>query len=256
MAENERASASDDIQSSLLQARDIIVQLLDGVANSPQNSSANTISTRAILPTHTTPTSEPENSSNIQNQYLHNRAIVEHRRLFGFSGQSVGNSNIQSSGKRSRYGGKSGNSAKAKKTKGATWTHAFVCLAKKSHVLLPSPQERYELKSAGLGEKKITIEIHGKGFDDLYKILLEEFPLLLNAGGIELMRTGFGSKSKSLEVIPVPHGSATYSIEYLKEVLQQAKCYVRPIQRDLSIHTCQDNISTEILEVILKADVH
>ena len=101
MAENERASASDDIQSSLLQARDIIVQLLDGVANSPQNSSANTISTRAILPTHTTPTSEPENSSNIQNQYLHNRAIEEHRRLFGFSGQSVGNSNIQSSGKRS-----------------------------------------------------------------------------------------------------------------------------------------------------------
>ena len=29
MAENERASASDDIQSSLLQARYIIVQLLD-----------------------------------------------------------------------------------------------------------------------------------------------------------------------------------------------------------------------------------
>ena len=48
MAENGRASASDDIQSSLVQDRDIIVQLLDGVANLPQNSSASTISTRAI----------------------------------------------------------------------------------------------------------------------------------------------------------------------------------------------------------------
>ena len=47
--ENERASASDDIQSSLLQARYIIVQLLDGVANSPQNTSANTAAGLSIF---------------------------------------------------------------------------------------------------------------------------------------------------------------------------------------------------------------
>jgi hypothetical protein len=131
---------------------------------------------QATLATHTMP-SESENSSNIQNQHFHtgHRAIEEHRRLFGFSGQSVGNSNIRSSGKRSRYGGKSGNSAKAKTTKGVTWTHAFACLPKKGHVLLPSPQERYELKYAGLGEEKITIEIHRKGFDDLYKMFWTNF---------------------------------------------------------------------------------
>ena len=111
----------------------------------------------------------------------------------------------------------------------ATWTHSFVCLSKKSQFFLPTPQERYQLKCAGLGEKKITIEVDGKGFDTLYEILLEQ----LNAGGIDLLRTGFGSKSKTLEVIPVPPGCSTYSVGYLKDVLQQAKCYVRPIQRDL-----------------------
>ena len=69
----------------------------------------------------------------------------------------------------------------------------------------------------------ITIEIGGKGFDALYKVLLEQFPTLSNAGGIDLLRTGFGSKSKTLEVIPVPPEWSMYSIEYLKDVLQQAK---------------------------------
>ena len=58
----------------------------------------------------------------------------------------------------------------------------------------------------------------------MYGILLRELPLLLNAGRVELMQTGFGAKSKTLDVIPVPHGYTDYSIEYLKEVLQQAKC--------------------------------
>ena len=125
------------------------------------------------------------------------------------------------------------------------WTHAFVCLRKKSQFCLPSPQERYELKCTGLGEKKITIEMENKGFEELYRVLLEEFPLLSNAGGIDLMRTGFGPNSKTLEVIPVPHGSSTYTIQYLKEVLQQAKCYVRPIQRDLPKPTIDVTDSTD-----------
>ncbi|CAB4005082.1 G2 M phase-specific E3 ubiquitin- ligase-like [Paramuricea clavata] len=103
----------------------------------------------------------------------------------------------------------------------------------------------------GLGEKKITVEIKDKGFEDLYSILLQEFPLLSHAGGIELMRTGFGARSKTLEVIPVPTGSSSYSIQYLKEVLQQAKCYVRPIQKDLPVvipHDCQGNLNTSINE--------
>ena len=47
---------------------------------------------------------------------------------------------------------------------------------------------------------KETIEVDGKGFDALYEVLLEQFPSLSNAGGIELMRTGctnFHIKPKS-----------------------------------------------------------
>ena len=237
MTGNERGSlhtATAEIQSSLVQARDIIVQLLDGVGTLPQNLTDTTSNPTVTRATYVV--------SNEQERASNNRAIEEHRHLLGFSGQYIG-STTQSGGKRSRYGGKS-----AKKTKGATWTHAFVCLSKKSQFSLPSAQEQYKL-CAGLSEKIITIEVDGKGFDILYQILLEEFPLLSNAGGIELMRTSIGSKSKTLEVIPVPVGCSNYSIVYLKDVLQQARCYV--IQRDLpkQISMEGNNIGTEISEV-------
>ena len=186
---------------------------------------------------------------------FHNRALEEHRRLFGFSAQSIGSYATSSSGKRNRgKTGKTSGGKGAKKPKVATWTHAFMCLAKKSQVSLPSPQERYKLKCVGLGEKKITVEVKDSGFEELYNTLLDEFPLLEDVGGIELMRTGFGSKNKTLEVIPTPYGSTTYNIVYLKEVLQQAKCYVRPIQRDIPIAmqgTCTSLMGTASVKVRL-----
>ena len=233
--EGNSKEANSAIHSSLVRARDIIVQLLNGVATTQQSTTPTTNSQLVAMATNAVP-NEPYNASN-------NRAIDEHRRLFGFSGHSVG-INVQSSVKRNRHGGKS-----TKKMKIATWTRSFVCLSKKSQFSLPTPQERYELKCAGLGEKKITIEVDGKGFDTLYKVLQEQFPPLSNAGGIDLLRTGFGSKSKTLEVIPVPPGCSTYSIEYLKDVLQQAKCYVRPIQRDLPNEIPVDSADAPISEV-------
>ena len=90
------------------------------------------------------------------------------------------------------------------------------------------PPRKIRVEKRQSWRKKVSIEVHGKGFDDLYKVLLNEFPQLSNAGGLELLRTGFGLKSKTLEVIPVPQGSTSYAISYLKDVLQQAECYVRP----------------------------
>lgn len=146
MAESEKVNASprsEAIQTSLEQARDIIVQLLNGV--SPQNTSE-------LRETHALPRqqNEPERL-----QYLHNRSSMEeHRRLFGFTaGQTLSSSTSQSrTGKRKLCHARGGKSPK--KSKGSTWTHAFVCLSKRLQFLLPSPQERYELKRAGLGEKK------------------------------------------------------------------------------------------------------
>ena len=209
------STSQENIQSSLAQTRDIIVQLIDGVTNSPSFGSC----TPVLNPSPARNGQQRSVSTNVSTPLitnLHNRALEEHRRLFGFSAKSIGSYATPSSGKRNRgKTGKTGGCKGAKKPKVATWTHAFVCLAKNSQVSLPSPQERYKLKCVGLGEKKITVEVKDSGFEELYNTLLEEFPLLEDVGGIELMRTGFGSKSKTLEVIPTPYGSTTYNIVYL-----------------------------------------
>ena len=44
-----------------------------------------------------------------------------------------------------------------------------------------------------------------------------------------------GGRNRYLEVIPIPPGG--YTIEYLKDVVQQAKVYIRPIQVDLEVDT-------------------
>ena len=120
MAANEEAGKVA-IHSSLVRARDIIVQLLDGIATTAttQQTITPTANSQPVATATNPVPSEPYSAAS------NNQAIEEHRRLFGFSGHSVG-INAQSSGKRSRNGGKSG-----KKMKVATWTHSFVCLSKK-----------------------------------------------------------------------------------------------------------------------------
>ena len=53
---------------------------------------------------------------------------------------------------------------------------------------------------------------------------MENFPKLKDAGGYELLRVG--ARNRCLEVIPIPPGG--YTVEYLKDVVQQAKVYIRP----------------------------
>lgn len=68
--------------------------------------------------------------------------------------------------------------------------------------------------------------------------VVESFPKLQDAGGYELLRVG--SKHGQLEVI-----ENGYTPEILKEVVHQAKIYVRPIQRNLSMDICDfdDDVS-------------
>ena len=42
-----------------------------------------------------------------------------------------------------------------------TWTHKFVCLAQTDFDHVPSPNEKFMLKCAGLGEKKVTLSLDG-----------------------------------------------------------------------------------------------
>ena len=111
-----------------------------------------------------------------------------------------------------------------------TWTHKFICLADTHQEQVPSMSERHRLWSAGLGEKKIVFRLDGD-WSHIKEVLMETFPPLKSAGGMELLHTA-GSYSKNLLVIETRY---IISVLRLKEYVDQAKVYVRPLQVDLPL---------------------
>ena len=75
--------------------------------------------------------------------------------------------------------------------------------------------------NAGLGVKKLSLSLDNDS-DDINYYILESFPKLQGAGGYELLRA---TSSRCLEIIPTPPDG--YTVTYLKDVVQQAKIYVR-----------------------------
>ena len=103
MAENvgefSRTVATTEIHSSLAQARDIIVQLLDGVGTSPPILTTRTEINSELAVNRTIVSSQAETCHSRGQRINHPpcgsrcastpTAIEEHRRLFGFSGNSI-----------------------------------------------------------------------------------------------------------------------------------------------------------------------
>ena len=71
---------------------------------------------------------------------------------------------------------------------------------------------------------------------EFHEDLLDAFPKLREGGGYELLRTAEGN-TKLLDVIPVPPGG--YTASFLKDIVMQAKVYIRPVQKDLSLEPGQ-----------------
>ena len=69
-------------------------------------------------------------------------------------------------------------------------------------------------------------------YDDIHYYVLEAFPTLKDAGGYEHLRA---SNGRTLDVIPIPPGG--YAVAYFKDVMQQAKIYIRLIQKCLSVES-------------------
>lgn len=113
-----------------------------------------------------------------------------------------------------------------------TWTHKFVCLNLTRSERVPSTQEKYDLKCADLGEKKVVFRLDG-GWSHIKETLLTEFPLLSNGGGFELLRTD-GPYSRCLVPIDATHLTG---VSKLKQFVDQARVYIRPIQADLTVQT-------------------
>jgi hypothetical protein len=74
---------------------------------------------------------------------------------------------------------------------------------------------------------------------------IQAFPPLKDAGGIELLRTS-GPYSKSLIVIESKHIN---NVAKLKEFVDQAKVYVRPLQVDLPLSDEDDEEGNKVLAI-------
>ena len=73
--------------------------------------------------------------------------------------------------------------------------------------------------------------MHGDS-SDFYDSIIRAYPKLSSGGGFELLRSCDGN-IKELAVIPPPSGG--YTVSYLKSIMAQAKVYIRPLQRNLSL---------------------
>ena len=147
----------------------------------------------------------------------------EHRRLFGFQYRDGGRGRCNPFG---RGGPRPLKSSKAKRQH--TWTRTFVCLPNKSDSFPPSCAEYASLKKAGLGDRKITLNLD-YGPLEFDQKLKEAFPKLEGSGGYCLLRTPERG-CRNISLIQGP-----YSVEILKGSIGQGKNFIRPLQNDLPL---------------------
>ena len=120
------------------------------------------------------------------------------------------------------------------------WTHVFICLSSKDADSPPDMQERASLQIAGLGEKRVSLNMYADAHD-VYHELMSQFPKLSEGGGFELLRVNDrGGATRKLELINPPESG--YDVMFLKAVVQQAKIYIRPLQKDLSCSPSKEEV--------------
>lgn len=159
--------------------------------------------------------------------------VEEHRRLFGFRppnnsrASTSSRSGKQPAPKRRMVATSTGEQISIPVRN--TWTRTFVCLEKKNATTPPSAFEKVSMALAGLEEKSICFAKGGNS-QHVHEKILEAFPILENAGGYEILRTGERG-NRQLMVLSMPPGG--YTVPYLKATIASAKGYIRPLQKDL-----------------------
>lgn len=199
-----------------------------------------------------------ENRSQDQNEQVPAAASSssvsdEHRRLFGYRPPSSTSRAASSSRGNSQGNSRGSTSTSVISRQGApkrrvittatgqrvaipvsnTWTRTFVYLQKKNAVNAPSMVDKVNMAMAGLEEKNICFTKGGNS-DHVHLKILEAFPMLEEAGGYEILRTGERG-NRLLMVLSIPPGG--YTVVYLKATIASAKGYLRPLQKDLVFHS-------------------
>ncbi|XP_033748894.1 uncharacterized protein LOC117333620 [Pecten maximus] len=164
------------------------------------------------------------------------------RRPTGSRPRSIGlGINSVYSHRNSLFSGRSGRKAnRAKcKTRARGWTVSAICLSDKDQDKVPSSDIKEQLFKAGLGLKKIRLDMNDDVNEVMDKLSTDElnsdgdesigFPQLKNCGGYELLKCQ--SNNRTLSVI-----DCDWNTKSLKAVLgAQAKIFIRPIQQNLPL---------------------
>ena len=144
---------------------------------------------------------------------------------------------------------------RTKKKKIAVWEKEFICLATVGQTHAPTPIEKAELYRAGLGMKLLLLLQYADAWE-FHEEILKEFPKLAGGGGYELLRTC--ANSRELTVIPAPSGG--YTTSYVKSIVNQAKVYIRPLQKDLSLEeeivSAEEPVSAVSTHIIIELQKH
>ena len=150
--------------------------------------------------------------------------ISEHKRVFSYKPSKAVNKAKYNKGK-SAAGQFRG---KAKTPGKSIWKRDCICLTESDQTWKPSPEEKMKLAKMGLGLKEISFIIDGE--DHVHDALLSTFPVLAKCGGYTLLRLGGGSKS----LVEIEGPKSGITVPYLRDILNQAKLYMRPLQCDIS----------------------
>lgn len=138
-----------------------------------------------------------------------------------------------------------GGSKKQKHSTSTCWTHKFFCLADTGQNRIPTTASaKLLLEEAGLGEKKVTVPMDSSP-EAFHALLLSSFPKLKSAGGIELLKCL--SNTRELELIS-PRISCNPM--RLKRAVGNSRIYIRPIQRDLSLASTEEDEEFEMVRLM------
>ena len=145
-------------------------------------------------------------------------ALKEHRRIFGYQPSK---SNKGKGALRNR---------RKTKAKNAMWKKDCICLSNSEQTWRPSPEEKISLAGMGLGLRSGVVFNKDGDHQHIHDVIMREFPMLDCCGGYTLLRLAENSHS----MVEIEGPDCGMSVSYLKDILNQAKLYVRPLQKDLT----------------------
>ena len=106
--------------------------------------------------------------------------------------------------------------------------------------------DELKLRAAGLGEREIMLD-RGWSPSLLHEKLSETYPKHCDGGGYEFLRTD--GRSTTWLVLTPSSKTEGYSVQYLKDNLNQATVYIHPMQNNLSFMPLEGDGACGLIEV-------